>query len=168
MKNLIKKETIKINFKTLFWFLLIFLIYYIPVFLIKPTSKFYLSLKHPAIPVWVFTLGWLLSTISIAFFTTIYICKFRAKEDKENIEGYRRLFLYIFLHYLFTIVLLTTFLKAENLFLTYVLCIAVFVINLFILMETFMLNKKDTYFLLFPLLWNLFLSIISIILYLNN
>jgi len=168
MKKIITKENIKINFKTLFWFLLTFLAYYLPFCFVELSTKYYLSLKHPDFPIWLYSLGWLVSTIALSLFTSIYIYKFRIKEDKENIDGYRRLFLYLFLYYLFTVVLITTFFNGNNLFLTYILCIAIFVISLFVLMETFLINKKDSFVLIIPILWSVFLCVISIILYLNN
>ena len=156
------------DIRNILCFLLFLLVYFLPLVFLQIDKSFYESLKTIPIPFWVYKAGF----FAIGILTSLIICLFKPHlKEKENSlirYGIRRFILYLALNYVFSVTLLVTFFRANNLFLTYVLALSGLITSLFMLMEAVLIKKPKAWWTVLLLLWHLLLTVSSIYIFLYN
>lgn len=153
------------NFRNIITFLSFLILYFLPSILFPIDKEFYEGLKGFKLPPIVFGIVWTLIYICLSFFITYHIYKDKSGTEKES---YKRLIAFLILNYLFMFLYTLVFFKFHNLFLGYIMCLFTFLTILLSMMEAALIEKKSSLLLLPYVLWSLFASVLSIILYLQN
>lgn len=150
----------KINFRQIFTFLLFFGIYMLPYIFIPVDKEFYNSLNKINIPPIVFIIVWTILYLLLSY----VLCKNFDVIFKDK----RRVLVYLIINYLSNFLFMVFMFKFHLLFWAFVMCIFSFVSILFCYMEIVLINKKHSYLLIPNVIWSLFGTILSIVIYLLN
>lgn len=154
----------KIKLPHILTFLSLLLIYFLPALFFKVDIDFYNSLNGFHLPPWVFMTMWSIIYLTMSIFITYYIFYFKKTKNSD----YKRLFFFIIINYLLQVAFVPIFFDLQNLFLSYIDALFVFVTILLITLESLVLNKKATLLLIPYLAWSIIASILSITFYLRN
>lgn len=145
-------------------FLFILFLYFLPSIIFRIDSNYYKSLVGPALPNWLFIVIWTIIYISMSIYTAIIIFS----DHSVNGPEYKRIYVFLGVNYLLQALFLPVFFYLHNLFLSFAICIFTFITILIISLETLIVNKKLTLLTIPYVLWMAFVSVISIMLYLQN
>ena len=147
--------------------IIIYLIFLIPWFLggliFGYDKDFYLSLNlsNISLPIWSFSIIWTIIYILIAY--SIYL-SFKKHDIFSN-----RDYLYILLtNYLANSTFPFFFFSLRSPFLGFVSSVIILVSSIYLYLETKHINKKASYFLIFYVIFNIYATISSLIIYLMN
>ena len=147
--------------------IIIYLIFLIPWFLggliFGYDKDFYLSLNlsNISLPIWSFSIIWTIIYILIAY--SIYL-----SFKKHDIFS-KRDYLYILLtNYLANSTFPFFFFSLRSPFLGFVSSVIILVSSIYLYLETKHINKKASYFLIFYVIFNIYATISSLIIYLMN
>lgn len=160
MKDFFKK----INFTFIFSLLISLAFYIIPSLFFKIDKEYYYSLSGPKIPPIVFIIVWSIIYILMSILNAYYINLYKENKSKEL----WRLFAFILINYIFNILYIPFFFILKDLFLSYVICLFIFVTIIFVGLESLVINKKITLLTIPYILWSAFASVIAILFYLQN
>lgn len=150
----------KINFRQIFTFLLFFGIYMLSYIFIPVDKEFYNSLNKINIPPIVFIIVWTILYLLLSY----VLCKNFDVIFKDK----RRVLVYLIINYLSNFLFMVFMFKFHLLFWAFVMCIFSFVSILFCYMEMVLINKKHSYLIIPNVIWSLFGTILSIVIYLLN
>lgn len=145
-------------------FLFILFLYFLPSIIFRIDSNYYKSLVGPTLPNWLFIVIWTIIYISMSIYTAIIIFS----DHSVNGPEYKRIYVFLGVNYLLQALFLPVFFYLHNLFLSFAICIFTFITILIISLETLIVNKKLTLLTIPYVLWMAFVSVISIMLYLQN
>jgi tryptophan-rich sensory protein len=150
--------------KKILFFLLVLFIYFLPSLLFKSDTKFYESLKGTFIPNIVFIIVWAIIFIILSFINTYLF----SNKESYNKKEFRTYFILMFINYVFIFLFPLGFFVLENLFLGYIFTLLTCVTAILLSMQVLLLNKKISLLYIPYILWTVFATVYSIMLYLKN
>ena len=154
----------KINLTFIISFFVSLLLYIVPGFIFKIDQDYYNSLKGPHLPSLVFIIVWSIIYILMSLFNAYYITLYKKDKNKDL----WRLFLFVLINYIFNILYIPFFFILKDLFLSYIICLFIFVTIIFVALESLVFNKKITFLTIPYIIWSAFASVLSILFYLQN
>ena len=154
----------KINLTFIISFFVSLLLYIVPGFIFKIYQDYYNSLKGPHLPSLVFIIVWSIIYILMSLFNAYYITLYKKDKNKDL----WRLFLFVLINYIFNILYIPFFFILKDLFLSYIICLFIFVTIIFVALESLVFNKKITFLTIPYIIWSAFASVLSILFYLQN
>lgn len=140
------------------------LLYFIPNLFFKVDKEFYYSLEGPHIPPIVFIIVWTIIYILMSIFITYYVDLYKKTNRKDLIK----LFVYIGINYIFNIMYVPFFFMLKELFLSFVICLVIFITIIFIALESLTINKKITLLTLPYIIWSIVGTVLAALFYLQN
>ena len=150
--------------KKILFFLLGLFIYFLPSLLFRSDTKFYESLKGTFIPNIVFIIVWAIIFIILSFINTYLF----SNKESYNKKEFRTYFILMFINYVFIFLFPLGFFILENLFLGYIFTLLTCVTAILLSMQVLLLNKKISLLYIPYILWTVFATVYSIMLYLKN
>lgn len=150
--------------KNILFFLLGLFVYFLPSILFRSDTNFYKSLDGTFIPNIVFIIVWAILFAILSFINT-YLFSNRKSYNKKEFRTY---FILMFINYVFIFLFPLGFFVLENLFLGYIFTILTCVTAILLSMQVLLLNKRITLLYIPYILWTIFATIYSIMLYLKN
>lgn len=150
--------------KKILFFLLGLFIYFLPSLLFRSDTKFYESLKGTFIPNIVFIIIWAIIFIILSFINTYLF----SNKESYNKKEFRTYFILMFINYVFIFLFPIGFFVLENLFLGYIFTLLTCVTAILLSMQVLLLNKKISLLYIPYILWTVFATVYSIMLYLKN
>jgi tryptophan-rich sensory protein len=150
--------------KKILFFLLGLFVYFLPSLLFRSDTKFYESLKGTFIPNIVFIIVWAIIFIILSFINTYLF----SNKESYNKKEFRTYFILMFINYVFIFLFPLGFFILENLFLGYILTLLTCVTAILLSMQVLLLNKKISLLYIPYILWTVFATVYSIMLYLKN
>lgn len=150
--------------KKILFFLLGLFVYFLPSLLFRSDTKFYESLKGIFIPNIVFIIVWAIIFIILSFINTYLFSNKKSYNKKE----FRTYFILMFINYVFIFLFPLGFFVLENLFLGYIFTLLTCVTGILLSMQVLLLNKKISLLYIPYILWTVFATVYSIMLYLKN
>ncbi len=154
----------KISWFNVITFVVALALYIIPSFFFKIDKEYYYSLEGPHLPPVVFIIVWTLIYILMSVLITYYVDLYKKEKNKSLIK----LFVFIGINYIFNVMYVPFFFILKELFLSFVICILIFISILFVAMESLVYNKKITLLTLPYIIWSIVATIFSVIFYLQN
>jgi len=148
--------------KKILLFIVFLLAFLIPAFIFKSDAGFYESLSLPqfAPPKEVFSI-WILLYILIAYVFAYVFSTY----DKEEINDFKQIAI---VNYILNISFTPVFFEMQNYLLAMLITIATFITSVFLLYETYKLNKRLSILLIPYVLWTLLASILIIAVFIMN
>lgn len=150
--------------KKILFFLLGLFVYFLPSLLFSSDTKFYESLKGTFIPNIVFIIVWAIIFIILSFINTYLF----SNKESYNKKEFRTYFILMFINYVFIFLFPLGFFVLENLFLGYIFTLLTCVTGILLSMQVLLLNKKISLLYIPYILWTVFATVYSIMLYLKN
>lgn len=150
--------------KKILFFLLGLFVYFLPSLLFRSDTKFYESLKGTFIPNIVFIIIWTIIFIILSFINTYLF----SNKESYNKKEFRTYFILMFINYVFIFLFPLGFFVLENLFLGYIFTLLTCVTAILLSMQVLLLNKKISLLYIPYILWTVFATVYSIMLYLKN
>lgn len=150
--------------KKILFFLLGLFVYFLPSILFRSDTKFYESLKGTFIPNIVFIIIWTIIFIILSFINTYLF----SNKESYNKKEFRTYFILMFINYVFIFLFPLGFFILENLFLGYIFTLLTCVTAILLSMQVLLLNKKISLLYIPYILWTVFATVYSIMLYLKN
>lgn len=150
--------------KNILFFLLGLFVYFLPSILFRSDTTFYESLKGAFVPNIVFIIIWTIIFIILSFINT-YLFSNKKTYDKKEFRTY---FILMFINYVFIFLFPLGFFVLENLFLGYIFTLLTCVTAILLSMQVLLLNKRITLLYIPYILWTIFATVYSIMLYLKN
>ena len=150
--------------KKILFFLLGLFVYFLPSLLFRSDTKFYESLKGTFIPNIVFIIIWTIIFIILSFINTYLF----SNKESYNKKEFRTYFILMFINYVFIFLFPLGFFVLENLFLGYIFTLLTCVTAILLSMQVLLLNKKISLLYIPYILWTVFATGYSIMLYLKN
>ena len=150
--------------KKILFFLLGPFVYFLPSLLFRSDTKFYESLKGTFIPNIVFIIIWTIIFIILSFINTYLF----SNKESYNKKEFRTYFILMFINYVFIFLFPLGFFVLENLFLGYIFTLLTCVTAILLSMQVLLLNKKISLLYIPYILWTVFATVYSIMLYLKN
>ncbi|MBP3503654.1 MAG: tryptophan-rich sensory protein [Bacilli bacterium] len=150
--------------KKILFFLLGLFVYFLPSLLFRSDTKFYESLKGTFIPNIVFIIVWAIIFIILSFINTYLF----SNKESYNKKEFRTYFILMFINYVFIFLFPLGFFVLENLFLGYIFTLLTCVTGILLSMQVLLLNKKISLLYIPYILWTVFATVYSIMLYLKN
>ena len=150
--------------KKILFFLLGLFGYFLPSLLFRSDTKFYESLKGTFIPNIVFIIVWAIIFIILSFINTYLF----SNKESYNKKEFRTYFILMFINYVFIFLFPLGFFVLENLFLGYIFTLLTCVTAILLSMQVLLLNKKISLLYIPYILWTVFATVYSIMLYLKN
>ena len=150
--------------KKILFFLLGLFVYFLPSLLFRSDTKFYESLKGTFIPNIVFIIIWAIIFIILSFINTYLF----SNKESYNKKEFRTYFILMFINYVFIFLFPLGFFVLENLFLGYIFTLLTCVTAILLSMQVLLLNKKISLLYIPYILWTVFATVYSIMLYLKN
>lgn len=150
--------------KKILFFLLGLFVYFLPSLLFRSDTKFYESLKGTFIPNIVFIIVWAIIFIILSFINTYLF----SNKESYNKREFRTYFILMFINYVFIFLFPLGFFVLENLFLGYIFTLLTCVTGILLSMQVLLLNKKISLLYIPYILWTVFATVYSIMLYLKN
>lgn len=150
--------------KKILFFLLGLFVYFLPSLLFRSDTKFYESLKGTFIPNIVFIIVWAIIFIILSFINTYLF----SNKESYNKKEFRTYFILMFINYVFIFLFPIGFFVLENLFLGYIFTLLTCVTAILLSMQVLLLNKKISLLYIPYILWTVFATVYSIMLYLKN
>jgi tryptophan-rich sensory protein len=150
--------------KKILFFLLGLFVYFLPSLLFRSDTKFYESLKGTFIPNIVFIIVWAIIFIILSFINTYLF----SNKESYNKKEFRTYFILMFINYVFIFLFPLGFFVLENLFLGYIFTLLTCVTAILLSMQVLLLNKKISLLYIPYILWTIFATVYSIMLYLKN
>lgn len=150
--------------KKILFFLLGLFVYFLPSLLFRSDTKFYESLKGTFIPNIVFIIIWTIIFIILSFINTYLF----SNKESYNKKEFRTYFILMFINYVFIFLFPLGFFILENLFLGYIFTLLTCVTAILLSMQVLLLNKKISLLYIPYILWTIFATVYSIMLYLKN
>lgn len=150
--------------KKILFFLLGLFVYFLPSILFRSDTKFYESLKGTFIPNIVFIIVWAIIFIILSFINTYLF----SNKESYNKKEFRTYFILMFINYVFIFLFPLGFFVLENLFLGYIFTLLTCVTAILLSMQVLLLNKKISLLYIPYILWTVFATVYSIMLYLKN
>ena len=150
--------------KKILFFLLGLFVYFLPSLLFRGDTKFYESLKGTFIPNIVFIIVWAIIFIILSFINTYLF----SNKESYNKKEFRTYFILMFINYVFIFLFPLGFFVLENLFLGYIFTLLTCVTAILLSMQVLLLNKKISLLYIPYILWTVFATVYSIMLYLKN
>ena len=150
--------------KKILFFLLGLFVYFLPSLLFRSDTKFYESLKGTFIPNIVFIIIWAIIFIILSFINTYLF----SNKESYNKKEFRTYFILMFINYVFIFLFPLGFFILENLFLGYIFTLLTCVTAILLSMQVLLLNKKISLLYIPYILWTVFATVYSIMLYLKN
>jgi tryptophan-rich sensory protein len=150
--------------KKILFFLLGLFVYFLPSLLFRSDTKFYESLKGTFIPNIVFIIVWAIIFIILSFINTYLF----SNKESYNKKEFRTYFILMFINYVFIFLFPLGFFILENLFLGYIFTLLTCVTAILLSMQVLLLNKKISLLYIPYILWTVFATVYSIMLYLKN
>lgn len=150
--------------KKILFFLLGLFVYFLPSLLFRSDTKFYESLKGTFIPNIVFIIIWTIIFIILSFINTYLF----SNKESYNKKEFRTYFILMFINYVFIFLFPLGFFILENLFLGYIFTLLTCVTAILLSMQVLLLNKKISLLYIPYILWTVFATVYSIMLYLKN
>ena len=150
--------------KKILFFLLGLFVYFLPSLLFRSDTKFYESLKGTFIPNIVFIIIWVIIFIILSFINTYLF----SNKESYNKKEFRTYFILMFVNYVFIFLFPLGFFILENLFLGYIFTLLTCVTAILLSMQVLLLNKKISLLYIPYILWTVFATVYSIMLYLKN
>lgn len=150
--------------KKILFFLLGLFVYFLPSLLFRSNTKFYESLKGTFIPNIVFIIVWAIIFIILSFINTYLF----SNKESYNKKEFRTYFILMFINYVFIFLFPLGFFVLENLFLGYIFTLLTCVTGILLSMQVLLLNKKISLLYIPYILWTVFATVYSIMLYLKN
>jgi tryptophan-rich sensory protein len=150
--------------KKILFFLLGLFVYFLPSLLFRSDTKFYESLKGTFIPNIVFIIVWAIIFIILSFINTYLF----SNKESYNKKEFRTYFILMFINYVFIFLFPLGFFVLENLFLGYIFTLLTCVTAILLSMQILLLNKKISLLYIPYILWTIFATVYSIMLYLKN
>ena len=150
--------------KKILFFLLGLFVYFLPSILFRSDTKFYESLKGTFIPNIVFIIIWAIIFIILSFINTYLF----SNKESYNKKEFRTYFILMFINYVFIFLFPLGFFVLENLFLGYIFTLLTCVTAILLSMQVLLLNKKISLLYIPYILWTIFATVYSIMLYLKN
>jgi tryptophan-rich sensory protein len=150
--------------KKILFFLLGLFVYFLPSLLFRSDTKFYESLKGTFIPNIVFIIVWAIIFIILSFINTYLF----SNKESYNKKEFRTYFILMFINYVFIFLFPLGFFVLENLFLGYIFTLLTCVTAILLSMQVLLLNKKISLLYIPYILWTVFATVYSIMLYLKN
>ena len=154
----------KISWFNVITFVISMAVYVIPNIFFKIDKEYFYSLDGPHLPPIVFIIVWSIIYILISILITYYVDLYKKEKNKSLIK----LFVFIGVNYIFNIMYIPFFFMLKELFISFVICIFVFISILFVAMESLTYNKKITLLTLPYILWSVVAVILSMLFYLQN
>ena len=145
--------------KKILFFLLGLFVYFLPSLLFRSDTKFYESLKGT-----VFIIVWAIIFIILSFINTYLF----SNKESYNKKEFRTYFILMFINYVFIFLFPLGFFVLENLFLGYIFTLLTCVTAILLSMQVLVLNKKISLLYIPYILWTVFATVYSIMLYLKN
>ncbi len=150
--------------KRILLFLFVLFLFILPTLLFKPDLEFYHSLKGPKLPSIVFPIVWSIIDVCMSIFFVYHFEKRKSYHPKDC----ARVLLFYTLTYLSYFMFPYFFFVKQSLFLGYVFTLLNFLFATLTLLESLLLNKKASLWVLPYVLWGIIATVLSIIVYLNN
>lgn len=150
--------------KKILFYLLSLFVYFLPSFIFRGDNEFYESLKGQFVPGIVFIIVWTVIYLILAFINT-YLFNNRKSYNKKDFRTY---FILMFVNYVFNFLFSLSFFGFNNLFFGYIFTLLTCVTAILLSMQVLLLNKKISLLYLPYILWTIFATIYSILLYLKN
>lgn len=150
--------------KKILFFLLGLFVYFLPSLLFRSDTEFYKSLKGAFVPNIVFIIVWSIIFVLLSFINTYLF----SNRDSYNKKEFRTYFILMFINYVFIFLFPLGFFVLENLFLGYIFTLLTCVTAILLSMQVLLLNKKITLLYIPYILWTIFATVYSIMLYLKN
>ena len=154
----------KISWFNVITFIVSMALYVIPNLFFKIDKEYFYSLEGPHLPPVVFIIVWSIIYILMSILIAYYVDLYKKEKNKSLIK----LFVFIGINYIFNIMYIPFFFMLKELFLSFVICIFVFISILFVAMESLTYNKKITLLTLPYIIWSVVAIILSMLFYLQN
>lgn len=154
----------KVSWFNVITFLVALALYIIPSFFFKIDKEYYYSLEGPHLPPIVFIIVWSVIYVLMSIFIAYYVDLYKKDKNKSLIK----LFVFFGINYLFNIMYVPFFFLLKELFLSFVICILIFISILFVAMESLIYNKKFTLITLPYIIWSAVGTILAMLFYLQN
>lgn len=145
-------------------FVLFLFIYFLPSLIFRQDNNFYQNLEGNFVPPIVFVIVWSIIYLILAFINTYYLLN----KDKFNQKELKHYAVLTIINYIFNFLFPLSFFVYHNLFLGYITTLLVCVTAILMAMQSLLLNKKITFLFLPYILWTIFATVYSILLYLKN
>lgn len=158
--NIIKK----ISWKNVIYFVIPLLLYILPSLFFKIDKEYYYSLNGPHLPPIVFIVVWSIIYILMSILISYYVDQFIQTKDKSLIK----LFVFIGINYVFNIMYVPLFFMLKELFLSFVVCLVIFITICLIGLESMTKNKKASLLTVPYIIWSIIATVFSILFYLQN
>lgn len=149
--------------KKIITFILITLPWFFSSLLIKNNPNFYQSLNLPSfapMPI-IFKIIWPVLYLLISYSIFLIIKEFRRRDLKDY-------YLYLIINYISNQLFSFFFFKLQNIFLSFVDSIVILLSSLFLYYEAKSLNNNSSKFLIPYIIWSLFASVLTLIIYFMN
>lgn len=149
--------------KTLTYFLVSFLPWFLSGIIFSSNLSFYDEIHLPsfALPKSLFFPVWTILYFLIAISITILLKKNYIRYEKEYKKS-------LFYNYLFNQFFLFFFFTLENIFFAFIDTVLIFITSLFLYYETKELNKKASYFLIPYVLFSIYATLLTLVIYFMN
>lgn len=154
----------KLNFKKILIFALFLIIYFLPSLIFRQDNEFYTSLKGNFVPPIIFIIAWAIIFLCLAFVNSYYIYH-RKYYDQREVKHY---FILVIINYILIFLFPLAFFVMHNLFFSYIVTLLTCMTSILLAMQSLLLKKKLTYLYLPYILWTMFATVYSIMLYLQN
>lgn len=154
----------QLTWKKLLFFFIPLALYILPSLFFKIDQEYYYSLIGPHLPPLVFVIVWSVIYILMSILISYYVDMFLKTKDKSLIK----LFVFIGINYLFNIMYVPCFFMLKELFLSFVICLIIFITICLIALESLTKNKKITLLTLPYIIWSIVATSFSIFFYLQN
>lgn len=151
-------------FKRICLFAITMFLLLLPTLIFKTDLNFYNSLQGPKIPSVIFIIAWSIIDVCVSIFF-VYIFENRKKYVRKDLF---RTLLFLTLTYISYFMFPYFFFVKHSLFLGYIFSLLNLLFVTLTLLESLLLNKKVSLFLLPYFVWGIFATILSILLYLKN
>lgn len=154
----------KFNLKRIITFVLVLIIYFLPSFIFRQDNEYYTNLKGNFIPPIIFVIAWLIIFLCLAFVNSYY-WYYRNDFNQKEVNHY---FILTIINYILIFLFPLVFFIMHNLFLSYIVTLLTCMTSILLSMQSLLLKKKLTFYFLPYILWTIFATIYSIMLYLQN
>jgi tryptophan-rich sensory protein len=152
------------KFKKILFLVINLFLYFVPSLIFRGDNGYYKTLNKAFVPPIVFMIVWPILFIILSGVNTYFF----SHKEKYNHKDFRMFFILTIINYIFIFLYPLGFFVLKSLFLNYIFTLLTCVTAILITIESLLLNKKVSLLYIPYILWTIFASIYSIILYLNN
>ena len=152
------------KFKKIIFFVVNLFLYFIPSLIFRGDNDYYKSLNNAFVPPIVFMIIWPILFVILSGVNTYFF----SHKEEYNHKDFRTFFILTIVNYIFIFLYPLGFFELKSLFLSYIFTLMTCVTAILLAMQSLLLNKKVSLFYIPYILWTIFASVYSILLYLNN